>query len=73
MCELGRTGMFRSKNGRLSEEEENWSISDSSERLRCVRRNDVDGIFDVCVRCPLWICVLEAVDRQRSPQVSTEG
>ena len=34
------------ENGGLLEEEENWSILDSSERMMCVRRNDVDGVLD---------------------------
>ena len=42
--DLGHSVQF--KNGGLLEEEENWSIFDSSERLRCVRRSDVDGVLD---------------------------
>ena len=54
MCEL--VGELRCsvqfKNGGLLEEEENWSISDSSEKMKCIQQNDVDGMLDVNVRWP---------------------
>ena len=53
MCELlgELEHSVQFENGRLLEEEENWSILDSSERMKCVQRNDVDGVLDVNVRC----------------------
>ena len=54
MCELvgELENSVQFKKGRLSEEEENCTILDISERMECVRRNDVDGVLDVNVRCP---------------------
>ena len=54
MCELVEEleHSVQFKNGGLVEEEENWSISDSSERMKCVRRNDVNDVLDIDVWCP---------------------
>ena len=52
---------------------ENWSILDSSERILCVRWNDVDGVLDASVRCPLRICVFEAEGRAKWSSGIHEG
>ena len=54
MCELvGKLGhSVQFGKGRIVGEEKNWSISDSSERMKCVRQYDVDGVLEVNVRCP---------------------
>ena len=60
MCELvgALEHSIQFGKGRLVEEEENWSISDSSERMKCVPQNNVDGVLDINVRCPrVDLCV----------------
>ena len=56
-----------------SEVGESWSILDSPDRMRCIQWDDVDGVLDTSVRCPLWICVFEAEGRANWSSGIDEG